>query len=280
MVPLIEPFIGLAPNMWVEAFKRVFPTTPDWVSLTLFWGLPPLMLVGLGVYLDRFFRKPGRTVWRIAVPCLLTALCTLFLSSTIPLALAQAEGAQHIQSGQGGSGGNVGSVSGERLHIVTGKGGAGGCGGVGGAGGGAGDVNGKDISVLTGQGGDAAGCDGRGARRTPGGAELQGWPTQFWTFGYGGPGAADAPAYTHRIAVLTRIRQEYMKAFPFEVKYIDAGVQQVPLNWVNKRLEELSESWHVTQGELATYSHVLMSRPLDSAHSSIDDAGIRARPAF
>jgi hypothetical protein len=246
--PLIEPLIGTALGMWEEAFKDVLPTAPNWgLSLTLFWVLPVVILALIGIRLDPFFRGPRRTVWRIVVPCFLTAICTLFLSSTIPLA-TRSENAGLVQAGQGGSGGNVGSISGERLHVATGKGGVGGCGGVGGAGGGTDDVNGKDISIQTGQGGDAGGCDGRGARRAPSPAEMQGWPTQMWTFGYGGQGG-DAPTYTHRLEILTRIRREYMKAFPFEIKYLDAGVQQVPINWVNKRLEELGETWRVTQGE-------------------------------
>jgi hypothetical protein len=262
-VPWIEPFIGLALNMWVETFKRVLPTTPDWVSLTLFWVLPPLMLVGLGVYLDRFFRRPRRTVWRIAVPCFLTALCTLFLSSTIPSASAQIEGAkQVVQSGQGGSGGSMGSISGERLDIDLGKGGAGGCGGVGGAGGSGGDVHGNDARVHTGQGGDAAPCDGLGANRTPSPAELDNWPSQSWRYGYGGR-TADTPIGKYRIEVLTRIRREYMDAFPEDVSHIDAGVLQVPINWVNKRLEELNETWRVTEGK---DGYVLPRLDNESAH--------------
>jgi hypothetical protein len=153
-----------------------------------------------------------------------------------------------VQSGQGGSGGNVGSISGERLDIELGKAGAGGCGGVGGAGGGAGPVNGSDIRVHTGQGGDAASCDGLGADRVPGGAELQNWPTEMWKFGYGGRGG-DTTIGKHRIEVLRRIRSEYMAMFPEDVSHIEAGVFQAPINWVNKRLEELNETWRVTEGE-------------------------------
>jgi hypothetical protein len=73
--------------------------------------------------------------------------------------------------------------------------------------------NGSDIRVHTGQGGDAASCDGLGADRVPGGAELQNWPTEMWKFGYGGRGG-DTTIGKHRIEVLRRIRSEYMAMFP------------------------------------------------------------------
>jgi hypothetical protein len=45
-----------------------------------------------------------------------------------------------------------------------------------------------------------------------------------------------------------------MDAFPEEVPFVDAGVDPVPVNWVNKRLEELAESWRV---ELSDGGYVL-----------------------
>jgi hypothetical protein len=63
--PLMEPWISLALNAWVELFKRFLPTTPNSVSLALFWGLTLLALLGLAAFLDRFLRKPGWIVGRI-----------------------------------------------------------------------------------------------------------------------------------------------------------------------------------------------------------------------
>jgi hypothetical protein len=36
-----------------------------------------------------------------------------------------------------------------------------------------------------------------------------------------------------------------MKAFPDDVPFINAGIDQVPVRWVNKRLEEIGEDWRV-----------------------------------
>ena len=148
----IQPMVGLLLNVWLEVFKRFLPTMPNSVGLALFYVIPLITLGALGWYLDRFFRTPDRIVGRIAVPCFLTALCMLFLSSTIPTVPAQIDGENHVvQTGQGGSGGSVGPISGERLDIETGKGGSGGCGGVGGIGGAAGAINGSDIQSIPGR---------------------------------------------------------------------------------------------------------------------------------
>jgi hypothetical protein len=69
-------------------------------------------------------------------------------------------------------------------------------------------------------------------------------PTAVWPYGYGGHGA-DQPEYSRRIAILTQIREEYMRAFPDDAPYINAGVDPVPVTWVNKRLEEIAEPWRV-----------------------------------
>jgi hypothetical protein len=45
--------------------------------------------------------------------------------------------------------------------------------------------------------------------------------------------------------LLTQIREEYKKAFPCDVAFIEAGIDIVRVNWVNKRLEEMSENWRV-----------------------------------
>jgi hypothetical protein len=47
------------------------------------------------------------------------------------------------------------------------------------------------------------------------------------------------------MVLLTKIRAEYLETFPDERPFIEAGIDQVPVNWVNKRLQELSEPWRV-----------------------------------
>ena len=73
-------------------------------------------------------------------------------------------------------------------------------------------------------------------------------PTSMWRFGRGGAGA-NAPEYNRRLSLLASIRRDYLDAFPHEVPFVDAGVDPVPVNWVNKRLEELGEVWRVEMGE-------------------------------
>ena len=78
--------------------------------------------------------------------------------------------------------------------------------------------------------------------------ERENLPTSMWPFGYGGRGA-NAPEYDRRLRLLTQIRAEYMKAFPDDVPLIEAGIDPVPARWVNKRLEEMGETWRVTMGD-------------------------------
>jgi hypothetical protein len=40
-----------------------------------------------------------------------------------------------------------------------------------------------------------------------------------------------------------------MKRFPEDARYIEAGVETVPIDWVNQRLSERGESWSVTRGK-------------------------------
>jgi hypothetical protein len=74
--------------------------------------------------------------------------------------------------------------------------------------------------------------------------ERNGAPTSLWRYGKGGAGA-NAPEYNRRLDLLNQIRREYMESFPEEVPFLEAGVDVVPTNWVNKRLEELGEQWTV-----------------------------------
>jgi hypothetical protein len=109
-------------------------------------------------------------------------------------------------------------------------------------------VNGDDSYARGGDGGNAPQPDGRGGRRTKSPGERENLPTAMWPYGYGGRGANN-PEYDRRIQLLTQFREEYLKAFPEDALFIKAGVDQVPVAWVNKRLEEANETWRVDMAE-------------------------------
>jgi hypothetical protein len=90
--------------------------------------------------------------------------------------------------------------------------------------------------------------DGRGGRRALSQGEHLNLPSQLWPYGYGGAGA-NTPEYERRLSLLTQIRQEYKLAFPCDVPFIEAGIDQVPARWVNKRLEEMNEPWRVDMSD-------------------------------
>lgn len=148
---------------------------------------------------------------------------------------------------QGGRGGNA-RVVGERGSAQGGPGGDGGgeSGGRGGDGGSA-EVHGEVAVAIGGAGGHAGTSDGRGGRRAKSVGELHGFPTWQWRFGSGGAGA-NAPEYNRRLALLTRFRREYCESFPSDAPFIDAGVDVVPVAWINRRLEEEGERWQVEMG--------------------------------
>lgn len=148
--------------------------------------------------------------------------------------------------GQGGSGGS-GTILGDRGVVIGGRGGRGGIYGRGGDGG-SGTIAGDDGMVIGGDGGDAGCADGRGGRGARGPTERYGIDTSMWGFGRGGRGA-DAPEYTRRIELLARVRQEYIDRFDDDAPYIAAGVDAVPVDWINQRLDELGEDWHVARGD-------------------------------
>jgi hypothetical protein len=160
-------------------------------------------------------------------------------------------------SGPGGKGGDA-KASGRYAGADGGTGGQGGI-GPGGPGGNA-DASGDHSYARGGDGGNAAQWDGSGGKRTLSPGERLNLPTSMWPYGYGGRGA-DAPEYRRRLEVLTRVRSEFMKAFPDDVRYIDAGVEVVPTSWVNKRLEELGEPWRVTLGDSGYILPPLKSAP-------------------
>jgi hypothetical protein len=149
------------------------------------------------------------------------------------------------EDGVGGSGGTA-LVMGSRSIAVGGRGGSGGVGR--GGDGGDGIVKGDDSLAIGGDGGDAGTPDGRGGRGARSPMERAGGPTKMWKYGRGGSGAND-PEYDRRIGVLREIRREYLHDFPDDVTYIEAGIDQVPISWVNKRLEELGERWRITMGQ-------------------------------
>lgn len=147
--------------------------------------------------------------------------------------------------GAGGSGGG-GTILGDRGTVIAGRGGSGGVSGSGGHGG-SGFILGDDGLIVGGDGGDAATADGRGGRGAVGPLERANGPTHLWPIGRGGVGAND-PEYDRRLMILKRLRAEYADAFPERVPFIDAGVDQVPVAWINKRLEETGEPWRVEMG--------------------------------
>jgi hypothetical protein len=150
-----------------------------------------------------------------------------------------------VPEGPGGRGGNA-TVEGKHSGAAGGTGGMGGI-GPGGPGGDA-AVKGDNSFARGGDGGNAGQPDGRGGPRTLSQGERLNLPTAIWPYGYGGRGA-NAPEYDRRRNLLKQIRAEFMKAFPDDVPFIEAGIDQVPISWVNKRLEELGEHWRVTMGE-------------------------------
>ena len=153
--------------------------------------------------------------------------------------------ASPVTIGQGGDGGSA-SVKGKNSGA---EGGSGGQGGIdpGGKGGDA-EVKGDNSFAKGGAGGNAGQPDGRGGRRSIGGIENPNNPTAIWKFGQGGLGQ-NAPEYDRRLQILIQIREDYFTSFPADAVFIRAGIDQVPIMWVNKRLEELNESWRVTMDE-------------------------------
>jgi hypothetical protein len=146
----------------------------------------------------------------------------------------------------GGDGGG-GHIVGNHGTIIGGRGGDGGVAGIGGKGG-SGFIQGDDGLIIGGDGGSAATADGRGGRGARGPTERFGFPTDMWGFGRGGAGT-NHPEYERRISLLKKIRNEYISKFSADADFIEAGIDQVPLDWVNQRLTELGESWRAEFGQ-------------------------------
>lgn len=148
-------------------------------------------------------------------------------------------------AGRGGDGGS-GTIIGDRGTIIGGQGGDGGVSGSGGKGG-DGFIVGNDGMIIGGNGGNAGSADGRGGRVARGPTERFGFPTDTWGFGRGGAGG-NHPEFDRRISLLKTIRSEYLTKFRDDAIYIDAGVEQVPIDWINQRLVERGETWLVDIG--------------------------------
>lgn len=148
--------------------------------------------------------------------------------------------------GSGGDGG-AGVIVGKRGVVIGGRGGDGGVSGIGGKGG-SGFIRGDDGVIIGGDGGNASTPDGRGGRGARGPTERLGINSQLWGFGRGGVGS-NHPEFDRRIQLLGMLRQEYKARFPADVVYIDAGIEKVPVDWINQRLNEMGEHWTVTVGE-------------------------------
>lgn len=188
--------------------------------LLMLLSLPPLVFTGLSIGLAIWFA----IALRPAAP---------------PSETAKATPPPVLSSGIGGAGGG-GTATGNGNVIIGGRGGDGGASGIGGAGG-SGDLQGDNGLIIGGNGGHSGTWDGRGGR--PARSATYGiGPTWVWKFGQGGRGASN-PEHLRRIELLAAIRQEYCNEFPDDTPWISAGVDQVPLAWVNKRLEELGEQW-------------------------------------
>jgi len=149
-------------------------------------------------------------------------------------------------SGTGGEGGG-GTILGDRGVVIGGRGGRGGVGGNGGKGG-SGFIQGNDGVIIGGDGGSAGTSDGRGGRSARGPTEKFGFSSQLWGFGRGGSGG-NHPEYNRRLELLRAIRAEYKTRFPDDAAYIEAGIERVPVDWINQRLVEFGEAWSVSAGE-------------------------------
>ena len=239
--------IGVGAAVIGAALPAEFPNVAPIVWHFLFWGGLAIISVGSVVLIDDYIFHPKDYKARILIPCVVAALYSSFFTyrfSVRGVELPSMGAPVVAKNGTGGNGGSVSTVSGGAT-VALGSGGEGGCGeGVGGQGGGAGDISGSGTYVRTGNGGNAGGCEGRGGKAAPSPAESEDQPTYFWQFGRGGVGA-NAAAYNRRLSILTQLRQQYVHLFPDDELFINAGVDQVPVHFINKRLEEIGETWRV-----------------------------------
>ncbi len=150
------------------------------------------------------------------------------------------------KEGYWGKGGDA-NVNYNTGTIITGKGGKWGIGGPGGDWGGA-TVEKNDGIIITGDGGNSAQPDGSGGRGAKGSTEKFGFPTYSWGYGQGGDWV-NTPEYDRRLELLKTIRINYLEKFPNRVPYIEAGIDNIPIDWINQSLVELTEDWSVLMWE-------------------------------
>jgi hypothetical protein len=66
----------------------------------------------------------------------------------------------------------------------------------------------------------------------------------MWGPGRGGR-AGSTPEAIRLSEALSGICREYLERFPQDAPFINAGLEQVPTDWLNQRLVELGEMWQV-----------------------------------
>jgi hypothetical protein len=155
--------------------------------------------------------------------------------------------------GSGGRGGNAHAIG----AYSTAMGGHGGRGGVGpGGDGGHGRATGDGSMSIGGNGGDGPQPGGMGGRGARGPTERFGFHSSMWGPGRGGRGGC-TPEFIRLRGVLSTICQEYLKRFPDDEPFINAGLEQVPTDWLNQRLVELGEKWRVDGNDTFRVLHEL-----------------------
>jgi hypothetical protein len=147
--------------------------------------------------------------------------------------------------GRGGRGGS-GYAIGTRSTAIGGRGGRGGEGP--GGDGGHGYAAGDDSVSMGGHGGDGRQPGGQGGRGGRGPTDRFGTPSHMWGIGRGGRGG-NTPEFIRLSEVLHSICGEYLLRFPQDAPSINAGLEQVPTDWLNQRLVELGERWRVDGDE-------------------------------
>jgi hypothetical protein len=59
---------------------------------------------------------------------------------------------------------------------------------------------------------------------------------------------ANAPEYDRRLQLLWKFCDEFKAKFPERACFVNAGIDRVPIDWVNQRLVEENENWSVDAG--------------------------------
>jgi hypothetical protein len=163
-----------------------------------------------------------------------------------------------ILDASGGKGGDA-IAKGKNSTAVGGKGGAGGV--FPGMAGMDAVAEGEGTMFVGGDGGNAPTWDGVGGKGARGTLQNMGYPTALWNAGMGGRGA-NSPEATRRLKILSQIRQEYLIKFPQDSLTVEAGIEDIELQWVNKRLEEKGEVWRVLARSGVAYALPALSKEL------------------